>query len=357
MIRTIRLDLFVLLLVGLGLCSPVLANPFTGTPETPARVSHVEQAQGPLAVVGRALLTFQRETNRMIAEHMRAIREGETSAPLLIGVVLAFAYGVVHALGPGHGKVVVVSYFLSRDAQIMRGFLMGMQIAVFHVLSAAVMVALADLVLRQAFGSAPGEVAGVRLASYGLIALIGCSMLVQAVRRSRLRRAGIEVPDECCTHGHTTHQHRPSLTEPGAGERAREGALSLGVGLVPCTGAVLILLYAIANDILFAGVLLVVAIAAGMAITMGALGVLSIVARNAVAARVESGWEWAAALRHRHGLRRCARHNRARRRFVLGNSAIDISGSRTGHTEVSDHSADQRAVVHSGKVRRYRAAS
>jgi nickel/cobalt exporter len=55
---------------------------------------------------------------------------------------------------------------------------------------------------------------------------------------------------------------------------------------VPCTGAVLILLYAMANDILFAGVVLVVAIAAGMAITMGALGVLSIVARNAVAARV-----------------------------------------------------------------------
>jgi nickel/cobalt transporter (NicO) family protein len=170
----------------------------------------------------------------------------------------------------------------------MRGFMMGLQIAVFHVLSAAVMVALADLVLRQALGSAPGEVAGVRLASYGLIALIGCSMLVQAVRRSRLRRAGIEVVDECCAHGRT-HQHGPSLTGPRAGERTREGALSLGVGLVPCTGAVLILLYAVANDILFAGVLLVVAIAAGMAITMGALGVLSILARNAVAARVEAG--------------------------------------------------------------------
>jgi ABC-type nickel/cobalt efflux system permease component RcnA len=120
---------------------------------------------------------------------------------LLIGVLLAFAYGVLHTLGPGHGKVVVASYFLSRDAQLMRGFLMGLQIAVFHVLSAAVTVALADLVLRQAFGSAPAEVAGVRLASYGLIALIGCSMLVQAVRRSRLRHAGIAVVDECCGHG------------------------------------------------------------------------------------------------------------------------------------------------------------
>ena len=233
---------------------------------------------------------------------------------------------MVHALGPGHGKVIVVSYFLSRDAQIMRGLLMGLQIAVFHVLSAAVVVALADLVLRQAFGSAPAEVAGVRLASYGLIALIGCSMLVQAVRRSRLRRAGIEVWTSAVAMA-TRIGTGPSGTGPGAGERAREGALSLGVGLVPCTGAVLILLYAIANDILFAGVLLVVAIAAGMALTMGALGVLSIVARNAVARSGRSGWEWAGALRRRHGLRRCARDNRARRRSVLGGSAIDIPSS------------------------------
>ena len=69
----------------------------------------------------------------------------------------------------------------------------GLQIAVFHVLSAAVVVALADLVLRQAFGSAPAEVAGVRLASYGLIALIGCSMTGQAVPAARLGRAGIAV--------------------------------------------------------------------------------------------------------------------------------------------------------------------
>ena len=122
---------------------------------------------------------------------MRAIRDGETSLPLLIGLALAFAYGVVHALGPGHGKLVVVSYFLAREARIARGLLMGLQIAVCHVLSALVVVALADLVLRQAFGGPPAEVAGVRLVSYGLIAAIGLVMLAQAVRRSRQRRAGI----------------------------------------------------------------------------------------------------------------------------------------------------------------------
>jgi ABC-type nickel/cobalt efflux system permease component RcnA len=288
------------LVLGLG-WSEARANPFTGKPaapesdalagEPPAAASgppaQVERAWGPIAVVGRALLTFQREANRLIATHMRAIRDGETSLPLLIGAGLAFLYGVVHTLGPGHGKLVVMSYFLSREAQIGRGLLMGVQIAVFHVISAMIVVALADFVLRQAFGGQPAEVAGVRLASYGLIALIGMAMTGQALRRSYLRRHGVAVSHACCGHGR--ERAADDRAPAGEGRGIEQGALSLGVGLVPCTGAVLILLYAMANDILFAGMLLVAAIAAGMAITMGALGIVSVVARRTVARRVQAG--------------------------------------------------------------------
>jgi nickel/cobalt exporter len=289
--------LVVTLALVLGL-SEARANPFTGQPAAPeskalaaersatgpGQPAKVEGAWGSVAVVGRALLTFQREANRLIATHMRAIRDGDTSLPLLIGAGLAFLYGVVHALGPGHGKLVVVSYFLSREAQIGRGLLMGLQIAVFHVISALIVVVLADLVLRQAFGGQPAEVAGVRLASYGLIALIGLAMTGQALRRSYLRRHGAEVSHACCGHEHARIAH--DRAHAAEGRRIEQGALSLGVGLVPCTGAVLILLYAMANGILFAGMMLVAAIAAGMAVTMGALGIVSVVARRTVARRI-----------------------------------------------------------------------
>ena len=257
------------------------ASPFTGE-RAPAAAEPAPPAQtwGPVAAVGRALLTFQREANRLIAQHMRSIRDGESLLPLLIGMALAFTYGVVHALGPGHGKLVVMSYFLAREARIGRGLLMGLQIALCHVVSAVIAVALADLLLRQAFGGTTAEVGGVRVASYGLIALIGLVMLAQAIRHSRLRRAGVEVA-ACCGHGHGPAAPRQPT--------AQQGALSIGVGLVPCTGSVLILLYAMANDILYAGMLLVGAIAAGMALTMGALGLLSVLARRTVVARVAAG--------------------------------------------------------------------
>ena len=185
MLRAARSGLLALmLLAAFGLMAPALANPFQGRTaplgEAAGEPEEAQRAGGPLAMFGRALLTFQREANRLIAQHMRAIREGETSVPLLIGVALAFAYGVVHALGPGHGKLVVASYFLTREAQVGRGLLMGVQIAICHVLSAVVAVALADILLRQAFGSTATETGGVRLASYGLIGMIGIVMLTQA---------------------------------------------------------------------------------------------------------------------------------------------------------------------------------
>jgi ABC-type nickel/cobalt efflux system permease component RcnA len=287
--RSVRFALLALvLLASLGLVAPGAANPFEGrgaasSPGLPTELSETP-ASGAIVALGRAFLTFQREANRLIAQHMRAIREGDSSLPLVLGAGLAFLYGVVHALGPGHGKLVVLSYFLAREARIGRGLLMGLQIATCHVISAIVVVAAADLLLRRTFGGPPGEIAGVRLLSYGLIALIGAVMLAQALRRSRQRRAGIEI-DGCCGGVHLGHHHhRPAAR----GDRVQQGGLSLGVGLVPCTGAVLILLYAMANDMLFAGVLLAIAIAAGMAITMGGLGILSVLARRAVASRIEA---------------------------------------------------------------------
>lgn len=223
--------------------------------------------------VAGALLDFQREANRTIAQQMRAIHDGATTGPLLAGLALAFLYGTLHAAGPGHGKLVVVSYFLARDARVGRGLLMGVQIAVMHVLSAVVIVVFADFLLRRGLGGAPAETLEVRVASYALILLIGLAMLARGVRRARVAPT------------HDRHDHAC-----GCGARHGEsGLLSLGVGLVPCTGSLLILLYSMANGILAAGIALVAMIALGMAVTMGALGLASVLARRLVAERLSGG--------------------------------------------------------------------
>lgn len=252
-------------------------NPFTGKPTgaPPARGNAKAEAgasSGWFSGAVRWLFDQQRKANRAIATHMREIRDGRTLGPLLFGILLALVYGAVHALGPGHGKFVVVTYFLAREAKIARGFLMGLQIAVFHVIAAIVAVYVARAAMRQIFGGEPAEIQAVRIISYGLIAIIGLFMLAQALRRVFGRKAG---------HGHD-HDHGAGCASCAHAHGGQMTLLSLTVGLVPCTGALLIMLYALANDILLAGTILVAAISIGMAGTLAVLGVASILFRRAV---------------------------------------------------------------------------
>jgi len=268
--------LLLILLLGAGAAAQT--NPFTGAPApapAPAPTAQPTEPPGFFAQINREIARFQRDTTREMSQRMRAIRDGETPMALLVGIGLAFLYGVIHAAGPGHGKAVVIGYFLTRQARIGRGMLMGLQISVGHVISAIVIALVADLLFRTVWGTAAAEIRMIQLASYALIAIIGIYMLVETAR------GGGHHHHEHCTipghdhshdpHGHShSHEHRP------------QGWLSLGVGIVPCTGAILVMLYALANGILFAGFVLVAAIAAGMALTMAGLGVLAIVARNAM---------------------------------------------------------------------------
>ena len=164
--------------------APLALAQTDGAAPVPVAVEIVEEDGGLFERVADFLMDFQRRANAEVSFHMNAIERGEDFGAFLLALAVAFAYGAVHALGPGHGKFVVVSYFLGRDARVMRGVVMAVQIAIVHVIAAIVIVWLADLVLRGGFGLGLSDVPGVRAASFLMIVGIGIYMLYQAVRAS-----------------------------------------------------------------------------------------------------------------------------------------------------------------------------
>ncbi|MEK6711678.1 MAG: hypothetical protein AABZ64_13975, partial [Nitrospinota bacterium] len=253
--------------------------PPAGSPAPEAPEGRAAAPSGLLAPVTYLMLGIQRELTRGIARQLRAIRDGESRTALLIAAAIGLFYGAVHTLGPGHGKFVVLTYFLSRDARPWHGVMMGAQIAFFHVVSAIALLWLLDLLTRRVLGVPAGELRAVQQASYGSIALIGLYLVGRSLRR--MMGAG---GDDRHGHGHPhDHPHHPHSHE-GLGQ---EGLLSLFVGLVPCTGSILVMLYALANNIVAAGILVVAAIGVGMAFAMAGLGLLGMVARRLVMARLE----------------------------------------------------------------------
>ena len=193
---------------------------------------------------------------------------------LLGGILAAFLYGVFHTLAVGHGKTVVVGYFLGNAARPIHGLIMAGWIALSHVLGAVVVAFAAHWLLRQMTMSPIEQNHWVRMVSFGAIALIGGWMLMGEVRRLRGQGNG-----HACGHD---HGHGHAHAHDGSWKRR---LLAVAAGFVPCTGAILILTFAFANGILLSGLLMVGGIALGMAATLAGLGLVGMAAHRQVTAR------------------------------------------------------------------------
>lgn len=265
-------------LVGLMLALCLTALPATADPlrGSAGGREQVAGGRGDGGGMARWAADLQRDLTQGMTRRMREARDGSPGA-LLGALGLAFVYGFAHTMGPGHGKTIVVSHFLGTEARWWRGLLMGGQVALAHVAAAVVLVWLADLTIRQVLGTPPAEMALVARVSYGLILLVGLGMLVQALRRLR---APAHLHHSGCGCAHHAENAR------------RQGVLAVLAGMVPCTGAILIMLYALANDALAAGIALVLSISLGMAVAMAALGLASMAFRRVLLARLDSHSRW-----------------------------------------------------------------
>jgi ABC-type nickel/cobalt efflux system permease component RcnA len=240
-------------------------------------------SNGLVTTVGRTFVSWQRNINRAINDRLMAIKRGDDEGAIWSGLVVAFLYGVFHALGPGHGKTVVVGYFLGRQARPWRGVGMASWIAASHVVGAIVIVGVAHLVLSRSLVSPTNEFFWLRLVSYVAIFLIGLLMLRDWLRggHSHHHHGGHEHHDGACCAGHLGHAGRAATWE--------QRLLAVAAGFVPCSGAILILLFTMANGLIFAGIAMAAAIALGMGLTLAGLGVASILLRHRVAVRLPEG--------------------------------------------------------------------
>ena len=281
--------------LALALAHALAAAPARANPDGWAGAA--AESGGLFAHASAFLADFQRRANAEVSLRMNAIEGGEDLVAFLLALAVAFAYGAVHALGPGHGKFVIVSYFLGREARVMRGVVMAVQIAIVHVIAAIVIVWLADLVLRGGFGLGLSDVPGVRAASFLIIVGIGLYMLYRTIRGSMSARAG-DARSTRHRHGHG-HHHGHSHSHS---HRTEGGVLALAAGMVPCPGAVLIMLYAVANDMIVPGSLLVGAMSLGIGSSICVIGVSAILARQAAMRVMERAGSGSGAAVLRHGM-------------------------------------------------------
>ncbi len=199
-------------------------------------------------------------------------------AVMLIG--LSFLYGLVHAAGPGHGKVVVSSYIMANNQTMRRGILLSFLSSLVQGTVAVSLVAIPALVF-SASGTTIKKL-GLQFTqlSYILIILLGVYLLYSLLHKKwKSGRADHSTHNHSHNHEHHDHEHHddcgcghshiPRAEDvQGKWDLAKIVSLVLSVGLRPCTGALYVLALALIKGVFWIGVLSVYAMALGTAITI-----------------------------------------------------------------------------------------
>lgn len=212
---------------------------------------------------------------------------------LLVGLMVAFGIGGMHALEPGHGKTIVAAYLVGSRGTMKHAAMLGGLVTFTHTIS-VFLLGLAMLLLSKSF--VPERVIRVLEAVSGMsIVVIGAVMLVQ---RLRLLRAGAHSHDHHHHdhghhhgHAHEHHHHDHGHSHVPEGEITFSSLVALGVsgGLVPCPAALVIMLAAIAFGHTGAGLVLLVAFSLGLAAVLMAVGMMVLFAKSWLPDPIASG--------------------------------------------------------------------
>ena len=271
----------VCILLILGAIDAVMAAPFG-----------MARGTAPSEIGGFAgwVLAKQAGFYRMLSGAIRAAKADGSAAWTLLGI--SFAYGIFHAAGPGHGKAVISSYLVANDETWRRGIVLSFASAILQALTAVVIVAVAAVLLNATSKAMGDTVRIVEMVGYGLIILIGVRLLwvkgraflhllfpqAHAQHDHHHGHAHDHGDDEGYAWGHV---HAPEPSELAGKHWLRRGlAAVIAVGLRPCSGAIIVLVFALAQSMFWIGIASTFVMGLGTAITVSAIATLAVGARG-----------------------------------------------------------------------------
>jgi len=256
------------------------------------------------------ILAKQAEFYRMLSGLIRAAKADGSAAYTLLGI--SFLYGVFHAAGPGHGKAVISSYLVANDETWRRGIFLSFASAMLQAFMAIAIVGIAAALLGATAKAMGDTVRVIEIVSYALIMLIGLRLFwVKGrafLRLLRGEKPAHHVHDHNHNHHHHHthggahhhqnhahshhhehedeasawgHAHAPEPQELTGRHWLRRGlAAIVAVGLRPCSGAIIVLVFALAQGLFWVGVASTFVMGLGTTITVAAIATLAVGARG-----------------------------------------------------------------------------
>jgi len=260
-----------------------------------------------LASLLRHLQAAQKNFDAEITALMSAFRQDSRAGWWLIA--LSFLYGLLHAAGPGHGKAIISSYLIANNETLKRGLILAFWSSLLQAATAILLVGLIFALItgRQAQAAATRnlELIGAALIMFLGLRLLWRKSAASGKHKTQTGRSHSREAAHNHRHDNTCHAHIGAADSLQAMNWRQALPLIFSVGIRPCTGALVVMGFALLNGLFALGAAAVLAMSLGTFLVVSALAYMAVKAKKLAlrlsagkdsSGRLQSAMEWAAAL-------------------------------------------------------------
>ncbi|WP_216081221.1 nickel/cobalt transporter [Citrobacter sp. MGH 55] len=224
-------------------------------------------------------IVWQREVNQQMSVLLKAVAASPAQAGGSL-LLFSFLYGVLHALGPGHGKVVITTWLATHPSKLKSSIGLTLASSLLQGLVAIGLVVVVLSILQLPARQLHLSGFWLEKGSYALVGILGVLLCWRALKKlhALLRKPRFiaftphHVHHENCGCGHQ-HMPNPEQIHHDDDWRARL-MIILSMGMRPCSGAIMVLLFSKVIGVFGWGIVSALAMAAGTSLTITSLALL-----------------------------------------------------------------------------------
>lgn len=286
------------------------SNPFYGNPDNVTKNIHKSNKPEPLfrdSLFYKKIAELQKKIRNIIADSISNIENKKNLWAYFLILFLSFLYGLIHAMGPGHRKTVLFSYFLANDAKPFDGVIMGLLLSIIHAGVAIILILLVYYFLKSsyleskiAFENLMEKISYISIVILGIILLFfkifsllnlkfnitykirSFILKIKPINKKNINSNKKSNNKKNNYKDNYNYSDRNNYKNIDKTKKISSLPFILLSSIVPCPGAMTILIFSIAAGQLSLGIFCVISMSLGMSVTISTLSVLTIVGKTKI---------------------------------------------------------------------------
>lgn len=198
--------------------------------------------------VNSTFIVILKDNLKYFTEQMKSllqdIKNENSISKILFLLGFSFLYGLFHALGPGHGKTLVSSYFVANGGNWYKALIMSIRIGIIHVIGAFLLVLFSVYIIETFISKVLNDI--TIYASYFSSIIIICIAMWMLSKKINVKK---DTPScSCCS----------------CSSKSQNWGIAIAAGIVPCPGTIVIFIFTFVLGNYTIGFLSAIAMAFGM---------------------------------------------------------------------------------------------